>query len=246
MTLSKRTLIFVLAAVLLVSCGGQQPPATPTPDIDAILTESVATAAAYFQQTMTAAVPPATNTPLPTVTPLASNTPLALSSPIASPTQGFFATSIVVLPSVTGTVYTVTPNPSTLAYGCNNLGLIRNIPSVTEVSPSERFTMTWQVANTGTCDWLGGYRLVPVSGTNMAEDPVRVTNPPVPPNEWRQITVNLTAPRDPGTYTQNWRLTDGAGHAFGATLAVTITVKRPANTAVPPTATKTPVTPSYP
>lgn len=88
--------------------------------------------------------------------------------------------------------------------------------------------MTWQVANTGTCNWLSGYRLVPVSGTSMAEDPVRVPNPPVPPNEWRQITVSLTAPRDPGTYTQNWRLTDGAGNAFGATLAVNITVKRPA------------------
>jgi hypothetical protein len=228
MNFPKRKLIFLLAAALLVSCGGQQPPASPTPDIDAILTESVATAAAYFQQTMTAAVPPATNTPLATVTPLASNTPLALASPIASPTQGFFATSIVVLPSVTGTVYTPTTSPSSLAYGCNNLGLVRNIPSETEVQPGERFSMTWQVANTGSCNWLNGYRLVPVSGTSMAQDSVRLPNPPVPPNEWRQITVNLTAPRDTGTYTQNWRLTDGAGNAFGATLAATITVKRPA------------------
>ena len=235
MTISKRTLILMLAAALLVSCGGQ-PPASPTPDIDAILTESVATAAALFQQTMTAAAPPATNTPLPTVTPLATNTPLGLSSPIASATQGFFATSIVV-PSVTGTVYTVTPNPSSLAYGCNNLALIRDvtIPVNTELSPGERFTKTWQVANTGTCNWLSGYRLVPVSGTQLASDSVRVHNAPVPPGEWRQLSVNMIAPNDNGTYTQYWRLTDGAGNAFGATLGVTIKVKRPANTAVPPT-----------
>ena len=225
---AKRTIIPVLlAAVLLASCGGQ-PPASPTPDIDAILTESVATVAASFLQTQTAAVPPSTNTPLPTVTPLASNTPLALPSPIASATQGFFAT-VIVVPSVTGTVYTPTPNPSTLAYGCNNLALIRDvtIPSGTEMRPGDRFTKTWQVSNTGTCDWLFGYRLIPVSGTTLAEDPVRVPNAPVPPREWRQISVNMTAPRDPGTYTQYWQLTDGAGNKFGALLGVSIVVKRP-------------------
>lgn len=227
---SKRIMIFIVAAALLVSCGGRSPasPATPTPDINAILTESVATAAAAFFQTMTAAVPPATNTPLPTVTPLSTNTPLALASPLASPTQGFFAT-VIVVPSVTGTVYTPTPNPSSLAYGCNNLALIRDvtIPSGTVMEPGERFTKTWQVANTGTCDWLYGYRFVPVSGTTLAEDPFRVHNAPVPPKEWRQISVSMIAPKKEGTYTQYWQLSDGGGNKFGALLGVTIVVKKP-------------------
>ena len=84
---------------------------------------------------------------------------------------------------------------------------------------------TWQVANTGTCDWLFGYRLVPVSGTSLAEDPVRVRNAPVPKNEWRQISVTVTAPNNSGTYTQYWQLSDGAGRTFGALLGVTITVR---------------------
>lgn len=240
----KTTILLLLATVLLVSCGGG-PPASPTPDMNAILTQSIGTLSASFFMTQTALVPPATNTPLPTVTPLATNTPLALPSPLPSATQGYFATAIVY-PSITGTVYTPTTNPSSLAYGCNNLALIRDvtIPSGTQVSPGERFTKTWQVSNTGTCDWLYGYRLVPVSGTRLAEDPVRVNNPPVPPREWRQISVTMVAPRDPGTYTQYWQLSDGAGNRFGALLGVTIVVRRPANTAVPPTATNTPVTPS--
>jgi hypothetical protein len=220
-----KIIIFILLiSVLLVSCGGQ-PPASPTPDINALLTQSIGTLSASFFLTQTAIVPTATNTPLPTPTPLATSTPLALPSPLPSATQGY----IYVAPSitVTGTVYTPTTNPSSLSYGCNNLGFIRDvtIESGTDMAPGEKFTKTWQVANTGTCDWLSGYRLVPVSGTNFAEDPVRINNAPVPPKEWRQISVNMYAPKNKGTYTQYWQMSDGAGHTFGALLGVTIDVK---------------------
>jgi hypothetical protein len=93
------------------------------------------------------------------------------------------------------------------------------------VAPGEKFTKTWQVSNSGTCNWLHGYRLVPVSGTKLASDSVGLNNTPVPPNEWRQISVNMTAPKDAGTYTQYWQMSDGAGHNFGALLGVKIVVK---------------------
>jgi hypothetical protein len=223
----KSMLFLLLAAVLLVSCGGQ-PPAPPTPDINAMLTESIGTLSAAFFLTQTAIVPPASNTPLPTVTPLATNTPLGLASPLPASTQGFLPT-VIFVPSVTGTVYTPTTNPSTLAFGCNNLALIRDvtIPSGEVMDPNERFTKTWQVANTGTCNWLSGYRLVPVSGTELASDSVRVSNAPVQPGEWRQLSVSMIAPDDNGTYTQYWQLTDGAGNEFGALLGVTIKVVEP-------------------
>jgi hypothetical protein len=235
MNKSGKVIIFMLLiSVLLISCGGQ-PPASPTPDINALLTQSIGTLSASFFMTQTALVPPATNTPLPTPTPLATSTPLALPSPLPSATQGY----VYVAPSitVTGTVYTPTTNPSSLAYGCNNLGLIRDvtIDSGTDMSPGEKFTKTWQVANTGTCDWLYGYRLVPVSGTKFSEEPVRINNAPVPPKEWRQISVSMSAPKDTGTYTQYWQLSDGAGHTFGSLLGVTIDVKKAADTAVPTT-----------
>lgn len=221
----------LLAAVLLGSCAGQ-PPESPTPDVSSVLTQSVGTFAAQFFQTQTAMVTPATPTPIDTPTPIPTATPLALPSPIAPTTV--FVTAILY-PSITptGTQYTATPNPSTLAYGCNNLGLIRDVtlPAGTEVQPNERLTKTWQVANTGTCDWLFGYRVGPVSGYSLAQDSVRVSgNSPVPNGEWRQVSVSFRAPDDPGTYIQYWQMNDGAGHSFGSLLAISIEVERPANT----------------
>ena len=221
----KTLLLVLLTTALLGSCAGQ-PPESPAPDVDAILTQSVGTFAAQFFQTQTAMVTPATPTPIDTPTSIPTTTPLALPSPLATPTIFYTA---IVYPSITptGTQYTPTVNPSTLAYGCNNLGLIRDvtIPSGTEFRPGERFTKTWQVANTGTCDWLSGYRVAPVSGANLAEDPVRVSgNSPVPRGEWRQVSVTMEAPDDPGTYTQYWQMNDGAGHSFGSLLGVSIKV----------------------
>lgn len=224
----KITILILLGAVLLVSCGGQ-PPASPTPDIDAILTQSIGTVSAAFFQTQTAFVPSPTDTPLPTVTPLPSNTPLALPSPLATATQGFFAPAIV-FPTITGTIHTPTVNPTSLAFGCNNLGLINDIPiaSGSTLQPGQTFTKEWQVANTGTCEWTLGYRLVFVSGNAMEGSSTRPNNP-IPAQKWTRLHVNLTAPNREGTYTGTWKLSDGAGNTFGAALNVTITVKRPSS-----------------
>jgi len=35
----------------------------------------------------------------------------------------------------------------------------------------------------------------------------------------------MYAPKNKGTYTQYWQMSDGAGHTFGALLGVTIDVK---------------------
>lgn len=227
-----RKLVFLtlITATLLASCGGQAvPSSTSTPDINAILTESVGTFSAYFYQTQTAMVPPATSTPLNTPTSIATSTPLSLPSPLppAAATQAIIITPIVY-PSVTGTQYTATPNPSALASGCNNLGWLRDesVPDGTVLKPGETFTKTWKVANTGTCDWVYLYRLAFVSGDSMGGDPAKLGKV-IPPGKWTQISIQLRAPEEPGTYTGSWRLSDGAGHAFGSTLGVSIVVKNP-------------------
>jgi hypothetical protein len=235
MNFARRSLLpLLLITILLTSCGGQAA-GEPTPDVDATVAVAAQTFAASLFLTQTALAPTSTNTVPPTVTPLPSSSPLALPSPIASSTQSFLLNTT---PLPTGTFHTLTPNPSTLAYGCNNLALIRDvtIESGTVLNPGVRFTKTWQVANTGTCDWLYLYELVFVSGDRMGGNSRRLSTK-VPPKEWRQLSVDLDAPKDPGTYTGYWRLSDGAGHMFGATLVVSIVVKSP---------TKTPKPTSYP
>jgi Ig-like domain from next to BRCA1 gene len=236
MYFARRSLIpLLLIGILLASCGGQSA-GDPTPDIDATIAVAAETFAASLFQTQTAMAPTITNTAPPTVTPLPTSSPLALPSPIASATQFFLPNTTI--PLSTGTFYTLTPNPSTLSYGCNNLALVRDVtyPSGSIVLPSTTFIKTWQVANTGTCDWLYLYELVFVSGDRMGGNSRRLSDR-VPPKEWRQFSVELDAPKEPGTYTGNWRLSDGAGNTFGATLVVSIVVKAP---------TKTPKPTSYP
>lgn len=240
MNFARRSLIpLLLIGILLTSCGGQAA-GEPTQDINGTIAAGAQTFAASFFLTQTAVAPTITNTVPPTVTSLPTASPLALPSPIASSTQ-LILYSTPLLPSPTGTFYTLTPNPSTLGYGCNNLSLIRDVTvdSGTVMNPGTAFTKTWQVANTGTCDWLYLYELVFVSGDRMGGNSKRLSTK-VPPKEWRQFSVDMDAPSDPGKYTGYWRLSDGAGHTFGATLVVSIVVKSPTKTPKPPTATSYP------
>jgi hypothetical protein len=181
-------------------------------------------------QTQTAAAPTVTNTSSPTVTVAATTSPMALPSPLATFTQGvlFFATA-----TPTGTFYTQTPNPGTLSYGCNNLLLIE---SFTEpegpFQPGQSFEQNWQVSNTGTCDWLYLYELVYVSGERLSGNSRRLSKK-IEPGKWTTLSVELEAPTREGTYSASWRFTDGAGHGFGSTLPVSITVKKPKPTTYP-------------
>jgi len=217
-------IVLILMGILLTSCASQDS-ASSTPDVNAILTAGVGTFAAYIFQTQTAMVPPATETP--TVTPSPTNTPIPLLTPTASPTQVvFFAPTVGLLPSPTGTQYTPTANPSTLGFGCNNLQLIRDdsIPSGTVFKPEENFRKTWKVANSGICNWQVLYRLVFVSGNDMFGEPQKLAKVIVP-GQWTELSIDLQAPKAPGTYTGTWRLGDQSGNAFGSTLGVSIEVK---------------------
>jgi hypothetical protein len=221
----KKLLCVLLTAILLGSCAGQ-PPAAATSDVNAIMTDSVGTFVASFFQTQTAMVTPATPTPLNTPTFIPTSTPLALPSPLASPTYVIYATSIYLSP--TGTQYTATANPSTLASGCNNLSLLRTDldPDSSDYAPEQRFTVNWKVANTGTCEWTQRYRVVYASGDKFTTGTTSPNNP-IPVGKWTTLSLSMNAPKAPGTYTGYWRLSDGAGNAFGATLGVTIVVKKP-------------------
>lgn len=214
----------LLAAFFLSACAGQTPPSA-TSDVNALMTQSVGTLVSQFFQTQTAMATPATPTPLDTPTFIPTNTALALPSPLPSATYVYSSTTLYPTITATGTQYTATPNPSTLGYGCNNLTLIRDetIPAGTVVNPGEKFTKTWKVANSGTCDWLYGYTIVFVSGSQLVDDPVRLSKK-IEPGKWTQISMNINAPDDPGTYVGYWKLSDGAGHAFGSLLEVSIVV----------------------
>ena len=229
MKIARKLLPFLLLAAILLGSCAPQVAESPTMDVNALMTQSVGTFMAQFFETQTAMYTPPTPTPLDTPTPIPSNTPLPSPSLFPSATTVFFPGVVVPTATPTGTRYTPTVNPTTLAYGCNNLSFISHvtIPPNTVMEPEEDFTKTWKVANTGTCDWTLAYRVIFVSGEAMDGIPGHPRNV-IPKGKWTQLDVRMTAPRREGTYTGYWQLSDGAGHTFGSLLPVTIVVDRPA------------------
>ncbi len=241
---TRRILCLLLFTILLTACGNRSA-VEPTTDVDFVLTSGVETMVASFFGTQTALYTP----------PVATDTPIPLPSPIDTPTLAptlvpsstpitIYYTAIVntSTPSPTGTIYTATVDPSSLAVGCNNLALIYDvtIPDGTTFNPGDVFTKTWKVENNGTCDWEYAYRLSFSGGDQLSGVDRRLAKTIIP-GKWTEISVKLEAPKPEGTYTGYWRMADAEGNLFGTTLSVTIKVKKPkADTQTPqPTAIPT-------
>ncbi len=232
MKLNKKILILMVIISLLSACGGTEPESTLSEE-DVLMTYSVGTMIAGFFGSQTAMVtPPApsTNTPLPTNTflPLPTAAPASTLPPLPTwtPALVFYTNtpSLLLTPSVTGTLPTATANSGALASGCKNLAFVRdvNYPPGTTVAPGESFIKTWKVENTGTCEWQVHYTLSIVADEYF-DSSWNTLGRVVQPGQWAELSVIVDAPKSDGTYTSYWRFTDG-GNAFGATLGLTVVV----------------------
>ena len=227
-----KVLIVIFSVLMLVSCGE----AAPTENANIAMTSVVGTMVASYFGTLTALAPVASSTPKikSTFIPLPTNTFIHTSAtPLASST---FVRYTATLGSVTptGTLTTATSNPDALAVGCNNLYFIRDvtIPAGTVLRKNQDFTKTWKVQNIGTCNWMYQFTLVPVSADTFGAGSTKIQKMVIP-NNWSELSVQMTAPNKAGTYTGYWRLANGAS-LFGATLVVSFVVAdAPTPTPVP-------------
>lgn len=87
--------------------------------------------------------------------------------------------------------------------------------------PNSTFVKTWKVLNDGDVSWPNGCWCVFIQGDYKGESIVVDT---AWPNEQVDITVVLSAPSTPGTYTSSWKLIDPQGLTFGPTLTSEIEV----------------------
>jgi hypothetical protein len=102
--------------------------------------------------------------------------------------------------------------------GYNNATIDVTVPDNTVMAPGQAFTKTWRLTNVGTCAWNSSYQLVFDHGdtmgvTNTYAQPL--TTGTVSPGQTVDVSVNLTAPAVPGTYTGYWRFRDPNGVYFG-------------------------------
>lgn len=82
-------------------------------------------------------------------------------------------------------------------------------------APKDSFTRSWVIKNVGTTSWTRDYDLVFISGTRMTDKKTVALPEKVRPGETIKLTVNMVAPKTPGTYTGYWALRSSQGEIFG-------------------------------
>lgn len=88
----------------------------------------------------------------------------------------------------------------------------------TSLEPGQYFTKTWRIQNVGTCTWNADYDFVFASGDLMGgvlSQPLTVGH--VPPGSTIDVSVQLRAPQESGSYRGYWRFRDSHGGDFGLT-----------------------------
>lgn len=83
------------------------------------------------------------------------------------------------------------------------------------VAPGSTFVKTWRIRNNGTTTWTTNYKLVFVSGTQMAAQSYVNLPYNVAPGQTVDISVQMTAPVTAGSYKSSWMLMNESGTQFG-------------------------------
>jgi Ig-like domain from next to BRCA1 gene len=186
--------ITLILICTLVACNlprSQEAPSSP----EAVFTEAAATVAAELTRVAVLASP-TPNIPTNTSTPINTPTPKPTNTPVLTANN--------------------TPIPC-------NLGLFVadvTYPDNTIVAPNQTFTKTWRIRNNGTCTWNSSYSLIFDHQDRMGVSSgysQSLTSGVVNPGQTVDLSVNLTAPASPGTYTGYWRMRDPGGVLFGIT-----------------------------
>ena len=118
------------------------------------------------------------------------------------------------LPTLTPTPLTPTPDALTAhpTPACRDSALFDEdvtYPDNSHIKAGEKFTKTWKLENTGTCKWTG-YTVAFVSGDKM-EAPDSVPVPETEAKSTVEVSVDLVAPAENGSYTGNFELRDAEG-----------------------------------
>lgn len=172
-----------------------------------------------------------------TETPGANATPTATLPPVITATQNSIPTNTQVPPTQsapTATASIAATATSTPGSGPGSTGSESNactyratfvgdvsIPDDSLIQPGSAFVKTWRVRNDGTCTWGPDYSLhaIAFTGGSQLGAKSQVELPlAVKPGQWVDVSVRMTAPNDPGTYTSNWMflLNNGAYVGLGA------------------------------
>lgn len=86
------------------------------------------------------------------------------------------------------------------------------VPNGAVRAPGERFTKIWRIQNAGAVAWTRRYLTrMGATGGALPKSPRQVHIPDTSPGGIADVAVQITAPRQPGTYETYWIVTDAQG-----------------------------------
>lgn len=191
--MKNRSLLFLALAAVFVLSACNMPGGNSAEQVQTAAAETVS---AQFTQNA-ALTPSATSTPLASATLSATNTPAVSNTPFATSTAGTSG-------GATG--------------GCDAIQFVSDVtvPDGEDHAPDSAFVKTWRLRNSGTCTWGNTYSLVFVSGNAMGGAASTNLTSSVVPGSTIDISVNLTAPHELGSYTGYWALRNASSQTFGS------------------------------
>jgi hypothetical protein len=130
-------------------------------------------------------------------------TPTLTPSPTSSP-----------IPSETPTVL---PSSTQTQLPCNQVAFVADVsvPDGSEFYPGDPFTKTWRLRNVGSCAWTTSYAAVFVHGDQMGAPAVVTLTGRVEPQQAVDISIDMIAPNELGTFRGDWMLRNDEGREFG-------------------------------
>jgi hypothetical protein len=230
--MNKKVTIFTLAILtipmILLGCGSKTP-ASPTTNPDLIYTAAAQTADARLTQIFQSTPSAVPVTPSPTfdaTQTAAAQTAIASLTQVIdlTPTQTVQPTATQGIPGPTGDKAAFVADVT--------------IPDGTVISPGAAFTKTWRLQNAGTTNWTASYALDFISGEKMGTITSVPISQSVAPGAQIDVSVDLVAPNNAGSYQGYWKMKNASGQFFNDSVYVLITVG--SGGATQPSVTNTP------
>jgi hypothetical protein len=198
----KRVLFTALTLIFLIAACTPAPVPTPDPNqiADQVATAVALTVASQNLETEQA-VPPATETPIPTQTEVvvASVTPI-------DPT----VTAVVLVPptAVSGGSGVSLPKPE---YACDSIH--RRPYDNTVYKPNDTFDIKWTIVNTGTKTLRAGLDLKYNSGAELTP-PTTIELPELKPGDQFDVDFDAVVPAKEGTYVMTYVVEGGLCYPY--------------------------------
>jgi hypothetical protein len=149
--------------------------------------------------------------------------PSGVSGTVVSNWQMVSDTGLQFGPLLTVSILLPGSNATATSVGCYNAVLVSDV-SVPRLDPGVEFTKTWQIKNSGTCDWTSDFKIAFVGGDLLGSDTTKIRQR-VPAGSTADISLPMVAPGSSGTVSSSWQMMNDSGSLFGQVFTFDVVVR---------------------